>query len=196
MGYSKVLEKKTYKREEVAALINEIKSEYENSLTEQKNRIAETVAENERLKKSVNEFSKKETSVSLALINAQEKAQETEDKAKLKFMLEKEKIRIFCDKFSVYFDYLTNNYPIEQVEKIKEVFNKLKKSLDYNDGEKTVEKAIKAVNGFNKIPFNPKARIDEYISATGENGFDLDKVLNPGELELEDLCKEMGLMEE
>ena len=44
--------------------------------------------------------------------------------------------------------------------------------------------------------FNPKKKIVDYIAATGDNGFNLDEVLNPGELELEDLCKELGLMQE
>ena len=49
-----------------------------------------------------------------------------------------------------------------------------------------------------KERFNPKKKIDEYIAATTEstNGFNLDDVLNPGELQLEDLCKELGLIEE
>ena len=41
--------------------------------------------------------------------------------------------------------------------------------------------------------FNPKEKIDAFIKA--ENGFDINEVLNPGELDLEDLCKELGLMD-
>ena len=44
--------------------------------------------------------------------------------------------------------------------------------------------------------FNPKKKIVDYIASTGDNGFNLDEVLNPGELQLEDLCKELGLMQE
>ena len=43
--------------------------------------------------------------------------------------------------------------------------------------------------------FDPKSKIRDYIAATGDNGFNLDEVLNPGELQLEDLCKELGLID-
>ena len=40
-----------------------------------------------------------------------------------------------------------------------------------------------------------KQKIKDYIAATGDNGFNLDDVLNPGELELEELCRELGLID-
>ena len=46
------------------------------------------------------------------------------------------------------------------------------------------------------VDFNPKAKIDESLAATSDNGFNLDEVLNPGTLHLEDLCKELGLLDE
>ena len=47
-----------------------------------------------------------------------------------------------------------------------------------------------------KEKFNPKQKIKDYIVATSDTGFDMDQVLNPGKLELGDLCKELGLIEE
>ena len=38
-------------------------------------------------------------------------------------------------------------------------------------------------------------KINDYIVATSDTEFNLDEVLNPGELDLEDLCKELGLMD-
>ena len=56
--------------------------------------------------------------------------------------------------------------------------------------------SVLAVNGKKKDKkFNPKAVISDYIVATENNGFNMDEVLNPGELRLEDLCKELGLIE-
>jgi hypothetical protein len=43
--------------------------------------------------------------------------------------------------------------------------------------------------------FDPKSKINEYIAATSDSGFNLDEVMNPGDLKLEDLCKELGLIE-
>ena len=44
--------------------------------------------------------------------------------------------------------------------------------------------------------FDPKSKIEAFVAATSDNGFNLNEVLNPGELQLEDLCKELGLIEE
>ena len=69
-----------------------------------------------------------------------------------------------------------------------------------NGGEKSVidklSTLIPQTPRGKKQSFDPKARIDEYIAATGDNGFNLEEVLNPGELQLEDICKELGLIEE
>ena len=69
-----------------------------------------------------------------------------------------------------------------------------------NDSEKIAnsEKDLlsQAVKSKEMGEFNPKKIMDEYIATTGDNGFNLDEVLNPGELHLEDLCKELGLIEE
>ena len=69
---------------------------------------------------------------------------------------------------------------ISSKDKPKEVVNKLESSIP------------KEVAGDN---FNPKRKIRDYVAATGDNGFNLDEVLNPGELKLEDICKELGLLD-
>jgi hypothetical protein len=58
-----------------------------------------------------------------------------------------------------------------------------------------LDKKLEGKVNDNKI-FDPEKRIADYVSATSENGFNLEEVLNPGELHLEDLCKELGLIEE
>ena len=59
-----------------------------------------------------------------------------------------------------------------------------------------LEKEFSDNNSKNNKVFAPKEKIQDYIASTSDSGFNLDEVLNPGELELEDLCKELGLMEE
>ena len=45
--------------------------------------------------------------------------------------------------------------------------------------------------------FDPKAVIEKYVEGEEETGFNLDDVLNPkGKLDLEKLCRSLGLMEE
>ena len=60
---------------------------------------------------------------------------------------------------------------------------------------KIINDALSEIIEEKNQPFNPKEIINDYVAATGDNGFDLDEVLNPGELQLEDLCKELGLLE-
>ena len=46
-------------------------------------------------------------------------------------------------------------------------------------------------------PFDPKAVIEKYVEGEEETGFNLDDVLNPkGELDLEKLCRNLGLMDD
>ena len=64
------------------------------------------------------------------------------------------------------------------------------------DAIENLEKEFSDNNSKNNKVFAPKEKIQDYIASTSDSGFNLDEVLNPGELELEDLCKELGLMEE
>ena len=73
---------------------------------------------------------------------------------------------------------------------LSEKSKNVKSSIDKID-QKFTKKA-----GAEQSVFNPKSKINAYIAATSDNGFNLDEVLNPGELQLEDLCKELGLIEE
>jgi len=48
-----------------------------------------------------------------------------------------------------------------------------------------------------EMPFDPKKRIERYVAEESDTGFNLDDVLNPKqELDLEKLCRELGLMDE
>ena len=66
-----------------------------------------------------------------------------------------------------------------------------KKEKKYADAKASAKKAGKSA----KPEFNPKAKIRKYIE--NETKFNMDDVLNPKEnLDLEELCKELGLMDE
>ncbi|MBR0190267.1 MAG: hypothetical protein IJQ23_07790, partial [Clostridia bacterium] len=62
----------------------------------------------------------------------------------------------------------------------------------------TADKSLSGVKNAKNAAFNPKEKIADYIAATSDdnNGFNMDEVLNPGALRLEDLCKELGLLTE
>ena len=76
------------------------------------------------------------------------------------------------------------------------VKDKLDSMVDENKSpKKIVEELDVAIDG-KKPKFNPKSKIKDYIASTSDNGFNMDEVLNPGALKLEDICKELGLIEE
>ena len=101
----------------------------------------------------------------------------------------------FSAKWSGYFSSLKEKYPMYPVIKeATELKEKLDILLNDNDNKKTVKELNKEIT--KKSQFNPKAIINDYIASTSENGFNIEEVLNPGELKLEDLCVELGLIEQ
>ena len=141
-----------------------------------------------------------ESLVSDALIKAQTKAKSVERKVDLQYAATLLMLRNFSNKWSEYFNYIKEKYPFypatKQAVSLKEELDKI---LGKKNSKKTVEQldsSLKKVNDVSNNTFDPKAKIQDYIAATSDNGFNLDEVLNPGELQLEDLCKELGLLEE
>jgi hypothetical protein len=136
---------------------------------------------------------------SQALKDAQKIVKEKERTSKLHYDVCKKSIISFLDNWNEYFDSLLQKYPyypiIKQMDLLKseisEIFNK---AVDKKSVEKAENLLKKAKN--NSGEFNPKSKIEDYIAATSDNGFNLDEVLNPGTLHLEDLCKELGLLDE
>jgi sugar-specific transcriptional regulator TrmB len=191
------LTKRKYKKAEVEEILGKYKEEFEQKLQEQRDKILDLEEENKRLIAQVVEYSKNEKSAFKALKKAEEKAEETEKKAEMSYVLEAERLKNFIDRFNGYFAYLIDKYPFyPEVVKANEIFNTVKNILGIDNGKGAVEKVKGVIETKNPVPFNPSARIEDYVSATSDNGFNINDVLNPGELKLEDLCKELGLMEE
>ena len=97
-----------------------------------------------------------------------------------------------------FFDSLKEKYPTyEVVNEIIETKNKIDRIISSDKGIKRVKEIKETLDSTNKPSkvFNPQSKINEYIAATSDSGFNLDEVMNPGDLKLEDLCKELGLIE-
>ena len=72
----------------------------------------------------------------------------------------------------------------------------VRNSLKTDNAEETILKMGKKLSSVTEnIKVMPKERVNDFIAVTSDSGFNIDEVLNPGKLELEDLCKELGLME-
>ena len=193
------LDKKKYKREEVLEILKEFEGSYKTRLLEQLNRIKELSALNDELSAQLSDYNNKEEQISKALLDATNKADELQKQAQLSFEAEVQRLKEFVERFNGYFSYLNEKYPY--YEKVKDACSLYESIKTVLDSECDCKEQVESIDGeLKKVSkgqvFSPKQKIAEYIAATESNGFNMEEVLNPGKLELEDLCKEMGLMEE
>ena len=201
MEYTLELNKKKYKKAEVEAII----TGYTNTFQQQKNEYEQRILELELDLKNTNQellvYKEKEESISNALISAEKNVKESQDKLRIQYSLEVEKLKSFSKAIKGYFDYVLNKYPhYNAVKQANETYKKINELLANDDPVEAVNnvKTYFEKNGLSakNQTFNPKSKIEEYVLATSDSGFDMNEVLNPGKLELEELCKELGLIDE
>ena len=192
------LSKKKYVKSEVADIIKELSGTYEEKLSEQKARIAELVRENAEIRTELDRFSAQDKHISDAVKRAETYSNDVKRKTDMQYSLAVEKISAFLNKWDAYFNHLKEKYPMYPV--VQNAI-KIKDKIRAIIGNKNAETVIYTANA--ELPdiktdnsFNPKEKIADYIAATSDNGFNMDEVLNPGALRLEDLCKELGLLTE
>ena len=187
-----------YNKQEVLDLMGEQKGDYEIILGEQKNVIQRLKADVKRLSAELEAYRNRENLITLTLRSSEEKAEETRRLSELQYAAEVRRLTEFRARWKIYFGALTESYPKEAAAESAALLSRMDEILggDGSDREK-VEKLNLAVGGI-RVKFDPKAKIESYLDAAEDEtacAFDMNEVLNPGELELEELCKEMGLME-
>ena len=118
----------------------------------------------------------------------------------MQYQLTAEKLKNFYLKWCEYFKRLKAKYPhYTEVKEASQLVDYLKTLFKTKNVKTTIDKLDQKITKLTDVDrgtFNPKSKIDAYVAATSDNGFNLNDVLNPGELQLEDLCKELGLIEE
>ncbi len=185
-------------------MLKAYKTEYESRFFEMRNRITDLLNENSLLKTELESTLGKDELILAVLKRAEQTALDLEKQSRIEYELEFERIKTFMQKWNSYFEKLKAKYPtsvnIKKAIKIKDKVEEL--SCAEIDGKTACNEIEKMLDG-SKVSkqnshkvFNPKAKMANYIASTEQNGFNLDEVLNPGELELEDLCKELGLIGE
>lgn len=194
------LTKRKYKKDEVEFLLTEKDRIFGEEVQTLKAAIGELKSENEKLSKQLASYVEKSALIESAIVDSRAKAEEIEKKAKLRYSLATEKLKNFSKKWNDYFNYLVKKYPLYSVaQKSAELGRKIDEVLSCGDDENAIEvlneDLDELLSGVGNKVFDPKEKIREYVAATSDNGFDLNEVLNPGELKLEDLCKELGLTE-
>lgn len=191
------LRKKKYKKDEVQTLIDGIRAEYELKFIEQRDKIRELVRENNDIKTKLEVYTDKEALILSTLMRAEASVKDVEEKAELQYELELKRIKNFSEKWNGYFKELKEKYPLYPVVKRAiDIKDKLEQLSDENVSGKDAIRELDKMLEQDKEKFDPKSKIKDYIVATSDNGFNMEEVLNPGALKLEDLCKELGLIEE
>ena len=194
------LTKRKYNRAEVQEIINKISEQYEQGNNELKEKVVELFDANKRLLSENDLLKSQSDSVVKALSDARDRASQIENSAVEKYNATLLSLKNFLIKWKVYFDYLSEKYPYYQTStQSLRLINNLRVVLDGNSLDQSSISSLDNELSKNMIKVGlkvPDKSIQDYIASTGDNGFNLDEGLNPGELKLEDLGKELGLLEE
>ena len=200
--------KKKYSHKEVQLIFDAYRKEYEKRFDAYNQKIAEITKENNELRAQIMSSSEKEQLILAVLKRAEKTALDLENQSNLEYELELERLKAFSEKWDTYFNKVKAKYPtstgVKKAIKIKDTTKAKNKSAKQVIGEiesmldSTTSKSNKKVTKptqQGKV-FNPEQKIGEYIVATQSSGFNMDEVLNPGDIKLEDICKELGLIDE
>ena len=193
------LRKVKYTQQEAEYMVSKVKSEYEDKLARQKQLNIELSDELKQVKAEFLALKEKEELIYLTLERAEKTAIEIEKSTKEQYELEVERLKRFVQRWNNYFKVLKDDYPENPTLKKAINLKEMVEAAANSDGAKKLISDLDTVltaddRSSEGEAFDPQKKINEYIAATGNNGFNLDEVLNPGELRLEDICKELGLM--
>ena len=185
MGFRKV----KYTQAEVDYLVEKCKSRYESMLNEQKRANRELLDKLNDAKSELAILKDKELLILSTLERAEKNAIELERTSNEQYQLEMERLKKFVSRWNAYFKSLKDEYPESSVVRKAINIKEMVEAASIGEGAKKLIAGIDSIID-DKIQenFNPQEKIHDYIVATGDNGFNLNEVLNPGELQLEELC--------
>ena len=124
--------------------------------------------------------------------NARIRAKIITSAAKEQYDTEIAKLKLFVEKFNEYVEDIVKQYPSDKTRKtvavgqmIKDILNR-EETLEYTSKEKIAD--------IYNIVLENKPTTKKTLYGVGENGFDMDEVLNPKkDLDLNSLLKELGV---
>ncbi|MBE5734070.1 MAG: hypothetical protein E7347_03355 [Clostridiales bacterium] len=190
------LKKRRYSKKQVIDILNAYKSEYDKKFEDYRAEVNALKQEIKLAEERAEKMEKKETLILSTLFNAEQTAMELKRKAELQYELEVERLKKFSKKWDDFFNQLEEKYPLyKPVKTAVSVKKESDKILKKSNAKEAIENIEKLLPKNKKEKFDPKSKIRDYIASTGDNGFNLDEVLNPGTLKLEDICKELGLID-
>ncbi len=117
------------------------RSEYENALFGQKERIIDLREENRRIKEELEQYKKKDKQIASALLLAQQKAKEIEDNARLASALEMKRLSDFHQKWLRYYDGIKKLFPQDPALQSAGSFLKKMEAMLAGDGKRPAASA-------------------------------------------------------
>lgn len=162
---------KKYKEKEVTALVSRLKEEYEAVVKRQREAAEELKEENRQLRARLSVLEGQRSEISAALLRAVAEGERIKQESAAQADSEKRELVLLAEKCRILSERLTEQYPDkDDVQEFQTFTDALRSHL--GEGEETE-------------------------SEEEECSFNMDDVLNPKEpLDLGNLCKELGLMEE
>lgn len=187
------IERKGYNREEVDEYVFALKNEYENKLSEQKNRIFSLKARLTEAEKELEGYRARVDAVAAALIAATEKAEELEKLALARYREEVAELRAFHERWQARYNRLIEKYPDDAELKAESTFNEAME--DILSGEDASIEQLEAHLEDEKERLRKRGSKTLAEDAVSPNGFSFEEAWNPKQ-ELGDIMKELGLLSE
>ena len=182
---------KKFTQKETEQLIAGIREAYEIKIRQLNYRLDGLTAENRSLRASLAEYRQREGKVGRAIVAAESKGEEIRELYRMSAETEWRTLRLFSEKWKKLAEQMRGVIPADEAKKYIELSENLAALLGKDPN------AFAATETREEESFDPRAVIGKYVEGEEESGFNLDEVLNPkGELDLEKLCRNLGLMDE
>lgn len=175
-------------------MISAVVSKYEDRMNALREKTFEISEENKRLTIEIENLKNKEDVVLSTLERAERTASEVKSDIDAQYELEILRLKKFAEKWNDYFAALREKYPAyPTTSKAIDVIETFSKIADQTDAKSVINQIDHMLDDTLSIS---NGHIKEQNASEKTNGFDINEVLYPGALKLEDICKELGLIEE
>lgn len=122
--------KKSYSKSEVDEYVRKLMTDSEIALTRQTEQLEKEKQNNQALAKELEEYKKKEKSISRMLVIAERKARYLETVTRSRCAMEIERLARLCDKWDEFFAGLSEKYEHAEQEKLEQFKKELKATID------------------------------------------------------------------
>ena len=187
---------------DVGLVLEKIRSDYEEVLKEQRERIVSLREENRSLEKQLDAFRKREAEAGETLALAAEKAREIESAAKLRYRTEIQRLHEFHERWVRYYEQIEGLAPAEDRAEMNRLLGRMdrifeERPLIGEDSPAGIRKRAADPEPVTARPapeLRPENGKGERPDPEADKPFDLSEVLYPKNLpDLATLCRELGI---